>query len=272
MRNINHFSQSKFSSLSPVHQLKALDKLVSSLSQSLTQNKNYFELKEHIIHCISWMQPPLPEYVSQLSQALQQEESFDKISNALVQYQRARGKSFKDYQIQVRKGDGLKVVDAEAQRKAQQIILILDNLRSAFNIGSIFRTAECLNLQAIYLCGVCATPESAALKKTAMGTEDKVQWKYFPQTEAAILSAKSEGYYIYALETAAKAKSIYEVQYQFPLALVVGNESLGISQDALKLCDSFLAIPVQGWKNSLNVAVACAICAYQIVWGNLTQK
>ncbi|NLA45604.1 MAG: hypothetical protein GX869_08175, partial [Candidatus Cloacimonetes bacterium] len=132
MRNINHFSQSKFSSLSPVHQLKALDNLVSSLSQSLSPNKNYFELKEHIIHCISWMQSPLPECVSQLSQDLQQEESFDKIYNALVQYQRARGKTFKDYQIQVRKGDGLKVADAEAQRKAQQIILILDNLRSAF--------------------------------------------------------------------------------------------------------------------------------------------
>jgi len=64
------------------------------------------------------------------------------------------------------------------------------------------------------------------------------------------------------------AKSVFEVNYKFPLALVVGNESMGISQNALKLCDSFLAIPVQGWKNSLNVAVVCAICAYQIVFGN----
>ena len=268
MKNINHYSQSKFASLSPVKQLKALDRLLFSLEHSISQNDNYTKLKNHIIDCISWIKPPLPEYLSQLSNALEKEESLEKIYYAIAYYQQQRGKSLKDYQIEVREGDGLRVVQPETVNKAQQMILILDNLRSAFNIGSIFRTAECLNLKSIYLCGVCATPESSSLKKTARGIEDRVLWKYFPHPEDAILAAKSEGYFLYALETVEAAKSVFEVNYKFPLALVVGNESMGISQNALKLCDSFLAIPVQGWKNSLNVAVACAICAYQIVFGN----
>ena len=268
MKNINHYSQSKFASLSPVKQLKALDRLLFSLEHSISQNDNYTKLKNHIIDCISWMKPPLPEYLSQLSNALEKEESLEKIYYAIAYYQQQRGKSLKDYQIEVREGDGLRVVQPETVNKAQQMILILDNLRSAFNIGSIFRTAECLNLKSIYLCGVCATPESSSLKKTARGIEDRVLWKYFPHPEDAILAAKSEGYFLYALETVEAAKSVFEVNYKFPLALVVGNESMGISQNALKLCDSFLAIPVQGWKNSLNVAVVCAICAYQIVLGN----
>ncbi|MCB5245039.1 MAG: RNA methyltransferase [Candidatus Cloacimonetes bacterium] len=272
MKNIYRYSQTKFESLSPVKQIKALDKLLSALELSLSKKENYTEPVKHILGCIAWMKPPLPKYISHLSSALQKEKSPEKISYIIAQYQKERGKTFKDYQIAVTEGDGLRVAQPEAKNKAQQMILILDNLRSAFNIGSIFRTAECLNLKSIYLCGVSATPKSSALKKTAMGTENKINWKYFTQTEDAILSAKAEGYNLYALETVTDASSVFEVQYNFPLALVVGNESLGISQSALKLCDYYLTLPVQGWKNSLNVAVACAICAYQIIFGNLPQQ
>jgi len=114
---------------------------------------------------------------------------------------------------------------------------------------------------------VTATPANPALARTAMGTADRVPWRHFPSTLEAVQAAKAQGYELYALETTADATSVFEAEYRFPLALVVGNESLGISQEVLELCGQHVSLAVQGWKNSLNVAVAFGICAYQAVFG-----
>jgi tRNA G18 (ribose-2'-O)-methylase SpoU len=144
------------------------------------------------------------------------------------------------------------------------IILILDNLRSAFNVGSIIRTAECLNICQIYFCGYTPLPDNQKVINTSMGTEKMVQWSYYPNTSEAITKAKAIGYTVYALETVKNGQSIYDENYLEKTAIVVGNEALGIHDEIIKLCDKSLIIPISGWKNSLNVATACAVCCFEV--------
>ncbi|HPX10217.1 MAG TPA: TrmH family RNA methyltransferase, partial [Candidatus Cloacimonas sp.] len=130
-----------------------------------------------------------------------------------------------------------------------------------------FRTSECLGIGKIILCGITPTPEHSNMPKTAMGTEKLVAWKYFSTTSEAIAFSHQEGLYIYALETIDKAKSVFETIYRLPLAIVIGNEALGIEASILELCDEFITLPQLGWKNSLNVGVAAGIVLYQIIFG-----
>jgi tRNA G18 (ribose-2'-O)-methylase SpoU len=144
------------------------------------------------------------------------------------------------------------------------LIIILDNLRSAFNVGSIIRTIECLQIQTVYCCGLTPNPEHEKVKNTAMGTETRVNWKHFKKTEDAIEAAKKDGYIVYALETHETAKTIYEINYSERTAIVVGNEALGISEAAIFMCDKIISIPICGWKTSLNVATATAVVCFEI--------
>jgi tRNA G18 (ribose-2'-O)-methylase SpoU len=144
------------------------------------------------------------------------------------------------------------------------LILILDNLRSAFNVGSIIRTAECLNIESVWFCGYTPQPDHPKVKNTAMGTQDKINWQYLEQTEQAIFKAKESNYQIIALETVENAVSIYEYKFPSKTALVLGNEALGISENIIKLCDKYISLPISGWKNSLNVATACAVACFEI--------
>lgn len=155
--------------------------------------------------------------------------------------------------------------DAEqAPAVALPLIVILDNLRSAINLGGIFRTSEFFGVSVLWLCGYTATPEHEHVAKSAMGTDTLVAWRYFENTSEAILEAKKLGYHCYALETSPAAKSINSYEFAFPCALVLGNERFGVSQDALACCDELLTIPGYGRKNSINVASAFAIAANQI--------
>jgi len=176
------------------------------------------------------------------------------------------GRSFKDTQIPVLKGDGLRQTDPARLERSAGIKVVLDNLRSVFNVGSIFRTSECLALGELVLCGTTPTPEHPNMSKTAMGTCERVSWRHTERTVDAILELKEKGYRIYALETAEAAVSVMTFKPDHPFALVLGNESLGISPTVLSLCDMCLALPVMGWKNSLNVGVAFAIASYQLVF------
>ena len=157
---------------------------------------------------------------------------------------------------------------AETLSKAKQIpvIAILDNLRSAFNAGSIFRTSECFSIEALSLCGSTPQPFTTLssgqnkVEKTSMGTSDKVSWRYFEKSLDAISRAKKKGFEVVAVETMAKAVDIENFFFGEKTALVFGNEALGIGQTTLKKCDRVLKIPLFGTKTSLNVAVSYGIC------------
>lgn len=267
MKSLLSYKRAKFQALSTPGQIKALNKLLSSLELVLNEPARSTALQAHIQECIEWMGNPSSANVLNLSEALHRAAGPRQIALAIAEFQNSLGLIFRDSGLQVIKGDGLRSADPQAKSRAAGVLVILDNLRSAFNVGSIFRSSECLGLQAIWLCGVSATPDNPALQKTARDTAKLVSWRYFPQTITAIEAAKAAGYSVYALETTENARSVFTAEFAPALALVVGNESLGIAEEVLLSCDHHIALPVLGWKNSLNVGVAFAICAYQIVFG-----
>ncbi len=141
------------------------------------------------------------------------------------------------------------------------LIIVLDNVRSLNNIGSIFRTCDALGVEAIYLCGISATPPHAEIHKTALGAEESVIWKYFDDATKALNALKDNGYCIYALEQTTSSIDLrdFKPEAKGKYALVFGNELKGVSQQSLDLCDGTIEIPQFGTKHSFNVAVTAGI-------------
>ena len=139
---------------------------------------------------------------------------------------------------------------------------LLDNVRSLFNVGSIFRSADGAGLRRLHLCGITPTPENPKLAKTALGAEQGVAWRYHTNALEAIRQARSEGYTIWGLEEQIGAESLFTVTLPTqPLLLIVGSEVTGVDPGILQLCDKIVAIPMYGVKRSLNVATAFGVAA-----------
>ena len=149
----------------------------------------------------------------------------------------------------------------------KEIIVVCHNIRSALNVGSIFRTADGAGVSKIILGGYSAHPPHPKLAKTALGAEKLIPYERVWQTWQVIEKLKKAGYYILALEKTKKppAKNIFQLKPHFPLALVLGNEVKGLSKNILKRCDNVVFIPMLGKKESLNVAVAFGIAAYSLL-------
>ncbi len=146
------------------------------------------------------------------------------------------------------------------------IILILDNIRSLNNLGSIFRTADAFKLEGIFLCGITATPPHREIHKTALGSTESVSWKYFKNTEDAINLVKNDDYSIYAIEQTEDSIFLndFTPMKNKPLAFVFGHEVKGVQQKIINLSDGCLEIPQFGTKHSLNVAVSAGIVLWDI--------
>ena len=158
--------------------------------------------------------------------------------------------------------------DIEKRQKMLPVILILDNLRSAFNVGSIIRTAECVNISEIWFCGYTPRPDHSKIKTTSMGTQQRIRWQHFSQTKDAVIKAFEIGYSVYAIETVENGTSLFDSKLHGKIAFVFGNEALGISEDVLLMCDKCLILPIYGWKNSLNVATTCAVVCFEFLRQN----
>jgi tRNA G18 (ribose-2'-O)-methylase SpoU len=145
------------------------------------------------------------------------------------------------------------------------IVVVLDNVRSLNNIGSIFRTADAFLLESIYLCGISATPPHKEIHKTALGAEDTVEWKYFEDTNSAIETLKNKGYVLVAIEQTENSISLEK----FPIdpiqkyALVFGNEVKGIQQEVINCCKQCVEIPQFGTKHSFNISVSAGIVLWE---------
>lgn len=145
--------------------------------------------------------------------------------------------------------------------------MVLDNIRSAANVGSIFRSADSFNIQGIMICGISARPPHAEIRKTALGADETVAWVYESDIKSAILKMKSAGFEIACLEQT--SASVFLHDFHPPrqingLALILGNEVQGVQDELLQLCDSFLEIEQFGSKHSLNVAVAAGIALFEL--------
>lgn len=143
--------------------------------------------------------------------------------------------------------------------------VILDNIRSAWNVGSIFRSADGFGFTHAYVCGISPTPDNDAVSKTSLGAEDSVPWSYHKDAVQLVRGLKKEGWKICALEEQAGARNIDRaIVNDYDVALIVGNEISGVDPDLLKLSDEILDIPMRGDKKSFNVAVAFGIAAFAL--------
>jgi tRNA G18 (ribose-2'-O)-methylase SpoU len=152
------------------------------------------------------------------------------------------------------------------QAKKIPLVIILDNVRSLHNVGSVFRTSDAFLVEAVYLCGITATPPHAEIHKTALGAEDSVNWKYFEKTLDAVEELKRQNYHIAAVEQAENSISLEKLRLKNEkYAVIFGNEVKGIDQEVMNRCDSCIEIPQFGTKHSLNVSVTAGIVIWEIM-------
>jgi tRNA G18 (ribose-2'-O)-methylase SpoU len=146
------------------------------------------------------------------------------------------------------------------------IVVVLDNIRSCNNIGSVFRTSDALLIEAVYLCGFTATPPNKDIHKTALDAENSVTWTYFEETEQAITELKEDGYKVYAVEQVVNSISLpdFQPENDMKLALIFGNEVKGVQQQVIDLCDGAIEIPQYGTKHSFNISVSAGIVLWDI--------
>ena len=145
------------------------------------------------------------------------------------------------------------------------VVVILDNIRSMHNVGSVFRTADAFLIESIYLCGYTPQPPHRDINKTALGATETVSWKYFPATTEAVRLLKDNGYMVYAVEQAEHSIALHQApHFNTGLALIFGNEVDGVGNEALRMCNGCIEIPQFGMKHSLNVSVAAGIVLWEL--------
>lgn len=144
------------------------------------------------------------------------------------------------------------------------LIIVLDNVRSLLNIGSVFRTSDAFRVEAIYLCGISSPPPSPEIHKTALGAEESVEWLYFEDTHEALQKLKENGYRLVAIEQCSGSTMMnkWDPDFSQKYAVVLGNEVKGVQQSVVDRCDECLEIPQYGTKHSLNVSVTAGL----VIW------
>jgi 23S rRNA (guanosine2251-2'-O)-methyltransferase len=161
---------------------------------------------------------------------------------------------------------GRKTIDQFRTSDKAPFVVVLDNVRSQSNVGSVFRTADAFLIEMILLCGITATPPNPDIRKTALGATESVTWKYYQETTEAVVELKRQGYIIIGVEQVEKS---YELQDFVPekdkkYALVFGHEINGVSQNVINMCDYCIEIPQFGTKHSFNIAVSAGIVLWEL--------
>ena len=143
------------------------------------------------------------------------------------------------------------------------ISIMVENVRSVHNVGSIFRSADGFGAEMIYLTGYTPHPTHEDMHKTALGAENAVPWEYYKNPLDAVKMIKKMGTVFILIEQTKKSKSIYEIEWEFPLCFIIGNEVNGVSEELSKLADIHAELPMRGIKQSLNVSVASGVVGYE---------
>jgi 23S rRNA (guanosine2251-2'-O)-methyltransferase len=162
-------------------------------------------------------------------------------------------------------------VDEFKQAEKLPVVIVLDNVRSMHNVGSVFRTADAFLMKSIFLCGFTPRPPHRDIHKTALGSTETVHWQYFENTQLAIETLKADGYKIVSIEQVTNSVPLHQFEWSADekLALVFGNEVDGVDQDVINQSDACIEIPQLGTKHSLNISVAAGIVLYKMM--ELTQ-
>ena len=160
---------------------------------------------------------------------------------------------------------GRKSVEEFKESPKTPVIAVLENVRSAYNVGSVFRTADAFLIEAIYITGYTAKPPHKEIKKTALGAEETVEWKHFPSAKEAVETLKQDGYKVFAIEQVENSISLEKFDAGGKIAVIFGNEVSGVEQSTIALCDGTIEIPQLGMKHSLNIATAAGVVSWEIV-------
>ena len=160
----------------------------------------------------------------------------------------------------------MSVAEYKASEK-QPIVVVLDHVRSLYNVGSIFRTCDAFRMNGVCLCGITAQPPNPEIHKTALGAEDSVSWRYFKKTEDAVNWLKEDGYTILAIEQCEGSTMLYNFHRDSnkKYAIILGNEVKGVQQQVVDMCDGCLEIPQYGTKHSMNVSVTAGIVLWHLL-------
>ena len=159
-------------------------------------------------------------------------------------------------------------ISVEEYRECEKIplVVVLDHVRSLYNVGSVFRTSDAFRVEGICLCGITATPPNVEIHKTALGAEESVDWKYYGKTEDAVDKLHREGFTVLAIEQCEGSTMLgdFRVEEGKKYAIVFGNEVKGVQQQVVDMCDGCIEIPQYGTKHSLNVSVTAGIVIYNL--------
>ncbi len=258
------YSQSKFKDLS--HMRKAQIVLLSIQKIEAEWGENFLDSPEYkqLLEFFDWlMECDLDAKLAQLRRLHPgQTEDLDlrKLLNIAVHLERYLNIHTKDENIIP--VDTIDQMDRE--RQVYDYWVVLDHIRSAYNVGNIMRTSECLGAKELHFVGYTPLPDNEMLQKTSMGTFDQVPWKHFHHLNESLEIARKDGRKIYALETSPEAQPLTEFHFQEPFCVVLGNERFGLESDILKEVDEIIRIPMMGVKNSLNVANCFSIFAFEL--------
>lgn len=157
-------------------------------------------------------------------------------------------------------------VDEFHEAPKMPLIVVLDDVRSLHNVGSVFRSADAFRVEAVYLCGITATPPHPEIHKTALGGEDSVAWRYFPTATEAVESLHNDGFFVYSIEQVDGSTKLQNLQLDTDkrYAVVLGNEVKGVHQEVVDMSDGCLEIPQFGTKHSLNVSVTAGMVIWEV--------
>ena len=156
-------------------------------------------------------------------------------------------------------------VDEFKESEKMPLVVVLDDVRSIYNVGSVFRTSDAFRMAAIHLCGITAQPPHAEIHKTALGAEDSVDWEYFPSAKDSVRALQEQGFKVFAVEQAEGSTMLQNLSLgndKGKYAIVMGNEVKGVNQEVVDMCDGCIEIPQFGTKHSLNVSTTAGI----VIW------
>ncbi|MBI9030926.1 hypothetical protein JEZ13_02820 [bacterium] len=258
MKKIYSYSENKFTSFSRKKQIAIIQEMLAVLEKNFNNEVYASALKNSIEECFTYLEGSDNNFP--ISYKNYDISSYPELLSLRDEFSSYQGEFLRDSDIIVRRYDSLNIIN-----KKFPLVLILDSLRSAFNVGAIIRSSECLGVREIALCGKTPQQDNRKVIETAMGTTDFVKLVNFRTIEEAISAYRKENYEISALELTNTSISLEAYQPAAKVALIVGNESLGISEETLSICDKIIEISMHGQKNSLNVSNATAIAIYNII-------
>ena len=262
MKKRMQYTREKFAGFENSKKLRVIISFIDAIERAWSDEEERGRLLPEFNKCLHYLADSSDRFLREIAQPLLQLSSptYEEFLAATAELRQRFGKEPLDHDL-----PGMRREVGRPLRKVP-LYAILVNLRSAFNVGSIIRTSECIGIEKIYMCGYTATPDHKKVRKTAMATEERVIWERRESVSGLMSELRErEGVELIALETGPLSKPLHKSRIHQPAALIVGNEAHGLPEDILRMADQVLSIPLAGWKGSFNVGVAFGIACYEIV-------